>query len=89
VNRPYIYSNTSKTKQTIYCPGVNYTIPTYNYKSKLINTNYSGSSYASAFFSGVLVSSISKGLNIENLIKLELYGENGFFNCLKLLKQTI
>jgi len=85
-NNPYLYSNTSKTKKTIYCPGVNISIPTYNFENEFNNINYSGSSYAAAFFSAVLSSSISKGLDIENLNKLELYDESGFFNCLKLLK---
>lgn len=86
-NVPYSFTNTSNLKKSIYCPGVNITIPILNSINKFEDTFFSGSSYATALFSGIIASALSKGsINENNLENYNVYNSEGFLDCTKILK---
>lgn len=81
----YEYSNKSKTKKTYHVPGVDLTVPVI-FDNQINKTYISGSSYATALFTGMIASLLcSNKLNKNALDSYDIY-TNNFIDCNKLLK---
>ena len=86
-NQDFCFTNVSNTKKCVRCPGVDVTVPTIDLEGKMTTEQVSGSSYATAIMSGLIASSMGKnGLNRTAIDSLDIYGENGFVDCAKLMK---
>lgn len=84
-NNLYMYSNSSKSKDSILVPGVMLPIVSINVNNDVIKTLVSGSSYSTAIMSGVIGSLLlSRNLNEEALLYNEVY-TNDSFDCSKLI----